>query len=75
MEVRLVLFLHGRYKHIVESITQAHSKDEVLVEACCEGGQKFSARRAIVALPLGVLQHGSVRFVPPLPGAKLEHTD
>ena len=75
MKVRLVLFLHGRYEHIVESITQAHNEDEVLVEACCENGQKLSARRAIITLPLGVLRHGPVRVVPPLPGAKLEHTD
>ncbi|MFG2937845.1 flavin monoamine oxidase family protein [Streptomyces sp. NPDC048282] len=32
----------------------------------------FRARTCVVALPAGVLQHGDVRFAPPLPAAKTE---
>jgi monoamine oxidase len=37
----------------------------------CDGGQKFSADKVVVTLPLGVLQHGDVRFVPD-PGDMLQ---
>lgn len=33
-------------------------------------GETFRAGQAVITLPLGVLQKGSVRFEPPLPGAK-----
>jgi monoamine oxidase len=37
------------------------------VAVACAGGQAFTARRVVVALPLGVLQAGSVDFSPSLP--------
>ena len=46
-------------------------EEGVVVEAA--GGARFSARRAVVALPLGVLQRqDAVRFEPPLPDWKQE---
>jgi monoamine oxidase len=39
---------------------------EVLVEV--EGGERFAADQVVVTVPLGVLQQGSVRFEPPVPG-------
>jgi monoamine oxidase len=41
------------------------------VVATTDGGV-FSARRAVIALPLGVLQQGSIRFEPALPDAVQE---
>jgi len=45
------------------------------VEAICLSGQRFAASRAVITLPLGVLQEksralGAVRFVPVLPEEK-----
>jgi monoamine oxidase len=37
------------------------------VTVSCEDGGSFTARRLVVALPLGVLQSGSVGFTPTLP--------
>lgn len=45
----------------------AYGDGGVTVE--CAGGS-FRAGRAVITLPLGVLQKGSVRFDPPLPPAK-----
>lgn len=47
----------------------AHDAAEVRVETA--GGEVFAADRAIVTVPLGVLQAGSIAFAPGLPAAKL----
>jgi polyamine oxidase len=47
-----------------------YGRSNVVVET--RAGEVFAARRAIVTLPLGVLQAGSVAFDPPLPDRKLE---
>ena len=56
-----------RKEHVVESIVY----DEQGVSILTNQG-KFEAERAIITLPLGVLQRGSVLFDPPLPSAKQE---
>ena len=43
--------------------------DETGVRVVTSAGE-FAAARAIITLPLGVLQKGAVQFVPPLPPAK-----
>ncbi|MBP8000691.1 MAG: FAD-dependent oxidoreductase [Chloroflexi bacterium] len=43
--------------------------DETGVRVVTSGGE-FAAARAIITLPVGVLQKGGVQFVPPLPPAK-----
>jgi monoamine oxidase len=48
-----------------------YGRNNVVVEST-EPGDVIPARRAIVTLPLGVLQNGSVEFDPPLPESKLE---
>jgi monoamine oxidase len=40
------------------------------VEVGLSSGQTIRADRVIVTVPLGVLQHGGIRFVPELPAAK-----
>ena len=40
----------------------------------CEDGQTFSADRAVITLPLGVLRHGDVRFIP-APADVLQQAD
>jgi monoamine oxidase len=41
------------------------------VTANTASGRAFGARRLVIALPLGVLQSGAVRFTPPLPDKDL----
>ena len=48
-----------------------YGKQNVVVETT-RAGQVFTARRAIITLPLGVLQKGSVEFAPRLPDRKLD---
>jgi monoamine oxidase len=50
-----------------------YGRNNVVVETTRE--LPFTARRAIVTLPLGVLKAGSVAFDPPLPDAKREAID
>jgi len=47
----------------------AYDAGEVRVETA--GGEVFTADRAIVTVPLGVLQAGSITFAPALPAAKV----
>jgi monoamine oxidase len=65
-----------RTETVVDSIAWAKGQVEVMAH---RGGKsfKFSAKRVLVTLPLGVLQAstqdlGAVRFAPPLPRKKLE---
>lgn len=48
---------------------------ETQVTAAAASGEIFEAERAVVALPLGVLQAGDVRFSPPLPAEKQRAID
>lgn len=59
--------LDVRLGHVVERVTDAG--DAVVVTA---GGRTFTATRAIVTVPLGVLKAGSIRFEPALPRGKLD---
>ena len=47
----------------------AYDAGDVRVETA--GGEVFTADRAIVTVPLGVLQAGSITFAPALPAAKV----
>lgn len=62
---RLASGLDIRLGEVVEEI---RTDGEGVSVTSCNG--VFSADRAIVTLPLGVLKHGGVRFVPPLPADK-----
>lgn len=55
-----------RIKHLVQQITY----DENAVEVKTDRGI-FRGSQVIVTVPLGVLKHGSIEFVPTLPEAKL----
>ena len=58
---------HGARFVFSTQVREVHrSAGSVVVNA--EGGQEFRARRLLVTLPLGVLQRGDVKFVPPLSG-------
>lgn len=62
---RLAQGLTVRLDHVV---TEIHH-DETTVRITTNNGS-FTADRAIVTLPLGVLQQGNVKFDPPLPSRK-----
>eukprot|EP01064_Diplonema_japonicum_P016368 TRINITY_DN24388_c0_g1_i1.p1 TRINITY_DN24388_c0_g1~~TRINITY_DN24388_c0_g1_i1.p1 ORF type:complete len:494 (+),score=123.41 TRINITY_DN24388_c0_g1_i1:56-1537(+) len=47
---------------VVEVVTSG-----AVMTAVCEDGKSFSATQMVVALPLGVMQKGSVKFIPQLP--------
>jgi monoamine oxidase len=63
---RLARGLDVRLNHIVTEIRH----DQTTVRIMTDKGS-FTADRAIVTLPLGVLKQGSVKFNPPLPSTKL----
>ncbi len=48
--------------------------DRGSAQCLCGDGQMFRAGKAVITLPLGVLQHGDVRFVP-APGDVLQQAD
>ncbi len=63
---RLAVGLDIRFNQIVERIAYDESRG---VEVATSGGS-FTAERAIVTLPLGVLKAGAIAFDPPLPARK-----
>lgn len=63
---KLARGLDVRLEHVVERI-EVHDRG---VRIRTQRGN-FSAARAVVTLPLGVLQSGRVEFVPPLPASKI----
>ncbi len=65
---RLAAGLDIRFNRIVERI--AH--DDARGVEVATSGEMFTADRAIVTLPLGVLQAGAIAFDPPLPARKTE---
>ncbi len=66
-----------RLNTIIDSIQWAASAaaSAALVIVTTKAGETFSADRILITLPLGVLQHRSVRFEPELPAAKQEAID
>ena len=54
-----------RLGKVVDQVDASGAK--LLVHA---GGEEFTAERVVVCLPVGVLQHNSVKFLPALPAAK-----
>ena len=59
--------LDVKLKHVVDTVEVTGSGVRITAN-----GRVFEADGAIITLPLGVLQKGSVRFVPELPAAKLD---
>ena len=65
---------HGAVLQLNKAIREIHWKVNS-AEAVCHSGERFTASRALITLPLGVLQEKSrsaeaVRFVPALPDEK-----
>jgi len=62
---------HGVVLQLNKAVGEIHWKVNS-AEAVCHSGERFTASRALITLPLGVLQEKSpaVRFVPALPDEK-----
>ena len=56
-------------EHDVNEVNYEHPSTVVVSTA---GGKSFKTHHVIATLPLGVLQHGDVKFMPELPKRKLE---
>jgi hypothetical protein len=54
--------LNVKYEHVVKSIVTDTALDEVTVT--CENGAVFVVDACLVTVPVGVLQSGSIEFVP-----------
>ncbi|VDM57743.1 unnamed protein product [Angiostrongylus costaricensis] len=65
---RLTEGLDIRYEHEVTSVEWARTKKTVTVT--CQNGKRFVADKALLALPLAVLQKHRVKFIPKLPDKK-----
>ncbi|MBL1075777.1 FAD-dependent oxidoreductase [Nocardia sp. 2] len=61
----------GLTVHLNHAVTRIEYGDESASARVVTAQREFRADRVLVTVPLGVLKHGDVNFVPPLPDAKL----